>query len=102
MPELCKICNEKMYVGEAYSLTNTESEMVGYVHRKCLFNEHEEPDEEVEPNKTVFRLSQPLSRRSCWILQVDSSTEQDIWSLTEDEVKGLVAVLKQNGFLEQV
>ena len=44
MAELCRICNEKMYVGEAYSLYNSDGTIVGYVHRECLFPDNERTD----------------------------------------------------------
>lgn len=37
MAELCLICKEKMYIGEAFKISTTYKDtLVGYVHRSCF------------------------------------------------------------------
>lgn len=41
MAELCLICGEKMYIGEAFKISTTyKDSLVGYVHRSCFGDKH--------------------------------------------------------------
>ena len=37
MAELCMVCGDKMYVGEALRLSTPSGKHIGFVHRKCYY-----------------------------------------------------------------
>ena len=37
--ELCMVCRQKMYLGEAFKLSTPTGKYLGYVHRTCFYEE---------------------------------------------------------------
>ena len=46
MAELCMVCRQKMYVGEALRLSTPSGEHLGFVHRECYYKKSDIEDKE--------------------------------------------------------